>query len=47
MKGTISKEKIIVSRTLLNKEELFFLIFIFTHNQPEINHSVCRNKDCE
>ena len=22
-------------------------IFIFIHNQFEINHSACRNKDCE
>ena len=22
-------------------------IFIFTHNQLEINQSACRNKDCE
>ena len=26
---------------------IFFFIFIFTHNQLEINHSACRNKDCE
>ena len=26
---------------------LFLFIFIFTHNQLEINHSACRNKDCE
>ena len=25
--------------------DLFY--FIFTHNQLEINHSACRNKDCE
>ena len=25
----------------------FLFIFIFTHNQLEINHSACRNKDCE
>ena len=25
----------------------FFIYFIFTHNQLEINHSACRNKDCE
>ena len=24
-----------------------FIYFIFTHNQLEINHSACRNKDCE
>ena len=26
---------------------LFLFIFIFTHNQLEINHSACRNKDFE
>ena len=26
---------------------LFLFVFIFTHNQLEINHSACRNKDCE
>ena len=25
----------------------YFIYFIFTHNQLEINHSACRNKDCE
>ena len=30
------------------KNNFFILfIFIFTHNQLEINHSACRNKDCE
>ena len=26
---------------------IFLFIFIFTHNQLEINHSACRNEDCE
>ena len=26
---------------------IYFIYFIFTHNQLEINHSACRNKDCE
>ena len=26
---------------------IILFIFIFTHNQLEINHSACRNKDCE
>ena len=26
---------------------IYLVIFIFTHNQLEINHSACRNKDCE
>ena len=25
----------------------FLFIFIFTHNQLEINYGACRNKDCE
>ena len=30
-----------------NCETFYLFIFIFTHNQLEINHSACRNKDCE
>ena len=25
----------------------YLFIFIFAHNQLEITHSACRNKDCE
>ena len=28
-------------------KNIFLFMFSFTHNQLEINHSACRNKDCE
>ena len=33
--------------TLSYIEKISSFIFIFTHNQLEINHSAYRNKDCE
>ena len=46
-----SMKKLFANFTAQLKEEMifffFFIYFIFTHNQLEINHSSCRNKDCE
>ena len=40
----IRKQKFIKAK---EAKKPYFIYFIFTHNQLEINHSACRNKDCE
>ena len=46
---SIIKRNLIVTWSQANSKVLSssLFIFIFTHNQLEINHSACRNKDCE
>ena len=55
----ITQINVVVSRIIVVADQLwsfywtmapifiYLFIFFFTHNQLEINHSACRNKDCE
>ena len=45
--GVDIKNKLKLSLNGDGKVYNFLFYFIFTHNQLEINHSACRNKDCE
>ena len=43
----LSKAFDTINYNILFSKLHIFIYFIFTHNQLEINHSACRNKDCE